>query len=327
MKENRNISIQILRVCACLMVFLVHFGQRVSLNGTIRSFTDFGRFGVHLFFLISGFLAGKTFFGNSNINIKQYYIKRMIAILPLYYLVIIYYFITENILNVFYPVIPSDELSLGWLRYVFLLNGFFNSNTYFWSNLGITWTLPIFIFFYFIAPFTLRRVNSVRSSFFVWFIVYLITSILGKLYPCTIFSNLHLLFLGVVLYSCTRMGYHSIATVSFSCCAICMSILNHQTYAYVSIFSIIILTLTSIEHIHLPGWLQKTINVLDTYSYTLYLTHGVVFCSLLDRLTKLGTSTTLIALLAVLGTTLGTWIVGRYIEKPIQQGLRKRTVR
>lgn len=73
MKEQRNVSIQILRICACLIVFLVHFGQRVDFSGTLRSFTNFGRFGVHLFFLISGFLAGKTFWGNPNVNTIQYY--------------------------------------------------------------------------------------------------------------------------------------------------------------------------------------------------------------------------------------------------------------
>jgi len=327
MKENRNVSIQIVRVCACLMVFLVHFGQRVEFNGTLRIFTDFGKFGVQLFFLISGFLAGKTFFRASNIDIRQYYIKRMIAILPLYFLVITYYFITENILNLFVSVIPPDELGIGWLRYIFLLNGFLNSDTYFWSNLGITWTLPIFMFFYFIAPFTLRKVNSVRSSIFVWFAIYGITSILGKFYSCTIFSNLHLLFLGVVLYACARMGYHRIAAVAFSCGALCMVILNRQTYTYVAIFSTIILILTSIEHFCLPVWLQKTIDVLDSYSYTLYLMHGVVFCSLLDRLNLLDAPKIIIAVLAIIGTSLSTWIVGRYIEKPIQQWLRKRIIK
>ena len=106
----RNVTIQILRVIACFMVFLVHFGQRTSLDGIVRSFTDFGAYGVHLFFLISGFLACKAFFNKENVDIKKYYIKRAIAILPLYYLIILYYFITENIFNQFTPIIPQDEL-------------------------------------------------------------------------------------------------------------------------------------------------------------------------------------------------------------------------
>ena len=106
-----------------------------------------------------------------------------------------------------------------------------------------------------------------------------------------------------------------------------MVILNRQTYTYVAIFSTIILILTSIEHFCLPVWLQKTIDVLDSYSYTLYLMHGVVFCSLLDRLNLLDAPKIIIAVLAIIGTSLSTWIVGRYIEKPIQQWLRKRIIK
>jgi len=48
--------------------------------------------------LISGFLAIKTF-TEKNVDVKNYYLKRIIAIIPLYYLVVAYYFITENIIN------------------------------------------------------------------------------------------------------------------------------------------------------------------------------------------------------------------------------------
>lgn len=321
MKKSRNVSIQILRVCACLMVFLTHFGQRVDFGGIPRSFADFGQYGVYLFFLISGFLAGKTFWENPSINTRRYYAKRIIATLPLYFLVILYYFITENILNIFFNVIPSDELGIGWFRYIFLLNGFLNSDTYFWSNLGITWTIPIFIFFYFLAPFTLRKINSVRSSVFVWFLVYVITGIGKHFYFCTIFGNLHILYLGVVLHACVKKGCPLISAVVFSCMTLCMIILNLKDNTYISIFSTIILVFVSINDLRLPGWLQKTIDVTDKYSYTIYLTHGVVFCSLLDRLNNYGVSKTIIAILAIAGTVLSTWIVGRYIEQPVQRWL------
>jgi len=326
MTEKRNTAIQFLRVCACLMVFLVHFGQRTGLTGTIRAFSDFGRFGVQLFFLISGFLAGKTFFDNSTVNIKMYYKKRMVAILPLYYLVIAYYFISENILNRFVSVIPPDELGIGWFRYVFLLNGFLNSDTYFWSNLGITWTIPIFMVFYLIAPWILRKVKTLRSSVIIWFVVLITTSIFKKFYTCTIFENLHLLFLGVIIYSCLQQKCHMQAIALFSFAAICFTILGKLTYAYISLFSCVMLALVAAKDFHFPNWLQSTIDVLDKYSYTLYLMHGVVFCSLLDRLNALHVSKMIIAALAILGTFFATWFVGKFIEKPIQRYLKNRFV-
>jgi len=48
--KERNIFIQIIRIIACLLVFVVHFGQRMEFNGIVRVFTDFGKYGVQLFF-------------------------------------------------------------------------------------------------------------------------------------------------------------------------------------------------------------------------------------------------------------------------------------
>lgn len=325
--EKRNVSIQLLRVGACLLVFLVHFGQRVDLSGILRVFTDFGRYGVQLFLLISGFLAGRTFFDNPEVNVWTYYKKRAIAILPLYYLVILYYFITENILNHFVSVIPADELGLGWFRYIFLLNGFFNSDTYFWSNLGITWTIPIFAFFYLIAPWILRKVKSVAASIVVWLCVFAITKVLGMFYSCVMFSNLHMLFLGAVVYACVKNKCSLPAIAVFALLAICMTILKKELYVYISSFACIMLALTTAGNVCLPGWLQRTIDTLDKYSYTLYLMHGVVFCSVIDRLNLMGVSRAIIAAIAVIGTFVATLIVGKFIEKPIQNLLKKRILK
>lgn len=321
--KQRNVSIQLIRVCACVMVFLVHFGQRVELNGVIREFTEFGKYGVHLFFLISGFLAGKTFFGSS-VNVKGYYVKRIIAIMPLYYLVIAYYFVSENILNRFMPVIPTDELGVGWFRYIFLLNGVLNSDTYFWSNLGITWTIPIFMCFYLIAPWLLRYVKTVPNSIILWGIVFVITKVLSKFYYCNIFNNIHFIFLGVVICVCVSNHKHKQAMIVFSIVSICAIILGSITYTYISIFSCIMLALVTIDDICLPNWCQKSIDVLDKYSYTLYLMHGVVFCSLIDRLKLFGVSNVIIAAIAIVGTIIATWIVGKFIETPIQNYLKRR---
>ena len=326
MMKKRFISLQILRVCACILVFCVHFGQRVNFHGVIRDFTDFGKYGVQLFFLISGFLVGNTFFDNPSINIKNYYVKRMVAILPLYYLVILYYFISENILNQYFSVIPSDHLGIGWLRYVFLLNGFLNSDTYFWSNLGITWTIPIFMFFYLIAPWMLRKAKTISSVSAIWLFVYAISKICEYAYSCTITNNLHILFLGVVIYACANKKCHLEAIAIFSLLAIFLGILGNQSMVYISLFSCIILALTALENIKLSEWLQRIIDTLDKYSYTLYLMHGVVFCSLLDRLNALGVSKASIGIIAIVGTFFATWVVGKFIEQPIQRYLRKRFV-
>ena len=135
--------------------------------------------------------------------------------------------------------------------------------------------------------------------------------------------SLHFLFLGVVIYACIHKKCNLTATVLFLAAALCMIILDKTLYAYVFIFSCFLLIMASWDAIVLSKWLQQLINTIDEYSYTLYLVHGVVFCSLLDRLKIIGVSNIIIAIIAVIGTFFATWIVGKFIEKPIQQVLTR----
>lgn len=63
MNSSKKIeSIVIWRVIACLGVFAVHLGQRMNLSGYIRLISDFGKYGVQLFFIISGLLSMEQMF-------------------------------------------------------------------------------------------------------------------------------------------------------------------------------------------------------------------------------------------------------------------------
>ncbi len=327
-KKEKNLAIQILRVTACLMVFFVHFGQRINATGNIRAFFDFGAYGVQLFFLISGYLCCLTFFRKDKMNVKEYYIKRAIAILPLYFLTIIYYFVSENILDYFFDIIPNDDVGLGWFRYIFLLNGFINSDTYFWSNLGITWTIPIFAFFYLIAPWIMKKVSSIKSAVVTWAIIFISTYAISLFYSCTIIENLHFFFLGFIIYTCVYEKKFRLPTVVILINALVFLILKKFLLAYVFIFAAVTLNLISCsKELTLPLKIKNIINLLDKYSYTFYLVHGVIFCSLLDRLIALGTNRLLIAEIAIIVTPILTLIIGRFIEQPIQNFLRKKLLK
>ena len=121
MQTNRVIGISICRVAACLLVFVVHAGQYMNLGGIARRITDFGQFGVHLFFIISGYLAIMSLASGRVTSILNYYKKRCLRLLPLYYLIILIFLIVDEFLL---KSVPPDELGLGWFRYIFLLNGF-----------------------------------------------------------------------------------------------------------------------------------------------------------------------------------------------------------
>ena len=96
MKQGKICCISFWRTIACIMVFIVHFGQRMQFSGLLHTFSDFGRYGVQLFFIISGFLIAKSYYDYGKDDPLKFYIKKAIAILPLYYLIIAYYFVMQS---------------------------------------------------------------------------------------------------------------------------------------------------------------------------------------------------------------------------------------
>ena len=145
--KNRKIGISLLRIIACLGVFTVHFGQRLSLTGTLKQLTSYGGYGVSLFFALSGYLACLTWYNRSFHEMRflkktgKYYIKRIVRLLPLYYLCILFFFVTETFV---WKSIPKDNLKLYWIRYIIPINGLVPSDNDFWRHLGYTRTISIF---------------------------------------------------------------------------------------------------------------------------------------------------------------------------------------
>lgn len=163
---KRYDNIQILRVLACLGVFISHLAPKMGATGSIAKIANFGASGVYLFFLVSAFLAcanGSLFERQSGALRKgallSYYKKRALKILPLYYAVILYNFLLHTFLL---QDVTVDPAGLGWLRYIFLTNAFIPAPDNFWANLTATWTISLFMVFYLCAPF-LTRAAGVRN--------------------------------------------------------------------------------------------------------------------------------------------------------------------
>lgn len=157
---NRNESIKIWRVLSCIGVLIVHLGWKMRLEGNMRALTDFGQYGVYLFFIISGYLSCFSQELQKG-DVLVYWYKRVVRLLPLYYFVIVIYFIAETYI---FKTVPVDSTGLGWLRYFLLLFGFVKSDVKFWHNIGFTWTIPVFLIFYLLAPLKLKIIKSFWQS-------------------------------------------------------------------------------------------------------------------------------------------------------------------
>lgn len=133
------------------MVMTVHCGQYIFPNGTLcYDIIHLGLYGVPVFFTLSGYLAIQSV--KRGTTIKDYYTKRLIRILPPYYLCL---FVTSLMITM-----PTDELSLGWLRYFLFLNLFLPSSEPQWINVNGYWCMPVFMLFYLTVPFIHKFFNS-----------------------------------------------------------------------------------------------------------------------------------------------------------------------
>jgi len=196
-----------LRFFAFFLVFWQHgFAnsfEGISTNKTvlsvITSFTFTGGEGVHIFFVISGFLITfllvKEHEVSGKIHIKNFYIRRILRIWPLYYLVMISgIFVLPCLFNSF-----TFEGSV--FKNLFFLNNFDISATEHNPNIGIAWSVAIEEQFYIFWPliftifFKKGMLNYFCLAMLIFSTIYLYTSHDANAYFHT-FGNINFLMIG-----------------------------------------------------------------------------------------------------------------------------------
>ena len=153
-------SIQGLRGLAAVSVVLSHI-----------AFFRSGAYGVDLFFIISGFII--TYVTKSNID--KFLLKRIIRIVPLYWLMTIF-------ISIIALILPSI-LNSTTFKFTFLLKSLFfipfDKNGYVEPLLALGWTLNYEIFFYVI--FWISALITHRFRSYLAFFILILLSCIGQL--------------------------------------------------------------------------------------------------------------------------------------------------
>ncbi len=165
-KENNRIyypHLTGLRAIAVLLVFFHHYNQILKLfkiEGIPISFLNYsGEIGVLLFFVLSGFLITILLLNEERrfekINIKNFYIRRILRIWPLYYLMVILGFFIFPYLSITYL---SDYT---FDNKDFIMFFFFSANYVLLKGIvvpGVSplWTVCVEEYFYLIWPWFIR---------------------------------------------------------------------------------------------------------------------------------------------------------------------------
>lgn len=133
-----------LRGIAVLIVFLSHSSGRDQSMASFLNFHGIGHIGVYLFFTLSAFLLGLGIFSKSltSNNIKSFFIKRSLRIIPLYYTIVTGIFLFQVIFNHYSPTYL--HVSNGW-------SGYFE-HLYFYRGDGVFWSIVAEVQFYLLVP-------------------------------------------------------------------------------------------------------------------------------------------------------------------------------
>lgn len=179
-----------LRFLCFLSVFLFHSFYTeydwVESNRVYKFIVQYlfsnGNLGVNFFFVISGFLI--TFLllkekeVNGQINLKNFWLRRILRIWPLFYFCVFFGFIIFPYLKLYFGQEPNE--TANWVYYVSFLNNFdfIKNGLPDASILGVLWSVAIEEQFYFVWPIILYILP--KNKYWIAFITVLLGCIIFR---------------------------------------------------------------------------------------------------------------------------------------------------
>lgn len=340
-KSDRNYNLDILRIMAAAFVFLVHLGQW---SGYPRN-AENGFYGVWLFFILSGYLIFESLDKYEQLNwnnVKDYYKKRIVRIIPLYWSILIFIWVFDLLKYVVLEgmplscVIAKDGVcGIKFLRYFFFGQMFIPSDNYdLWNNRYVLWTMSAFALFYLLAPIIKKLSDSFLKSLVVLFIFYEINKYIPNVLR-SVFSGaygdalesfpelnalcvMYLFFIGVCAYYAIKekktVLYAVILIIGYS-----FYIFRGTEYEIVFVLFLMVATSTNME---IKNEKVKTaILLMSKCSFPLYLTHIIWFDIVTRICSFIGTGVAIRLLLYVIGAMAVAYVTERIIT-PIENIIR-----
>lgn len=152
MEKKRIVGLDLMRVAFALLIFMFHSRMHFKCDyGILNEFVDMGAIAMTGFFMLSGYALYITYSDKDLIKlreIKQFYIKRAITILPLYFFIAIVFSICDFIMGKAH----IDEYLVLFPVETLCLQSTFSSLFGYVHN-GGTWFISCIIICYIIYPF------------------------------------------------------------------------------------------------------------------------------------------------------------------------------
>lgn len=195
MNSNSNIyfsGLNGLRFFAALAVVITHIelikGQMYFKNlwDTNKLIFELGGLGVVFFFVLSGFLITYLLLEekkvSGTISVKKFYLRRILRIWPLYYLIIILgFFILPMVPFIDIPFLSrhlNNDFGSNFLMYILLFPNlafaFFGAV----PHIGQTWSIGVEEQFYILWPWLIKYSKNVLRTLLVFMVLFILLKIL-----------------------------------------------------------------------------------------------------------------------------------------------------
>ena len=321
--KKRIVGFDYLRGLACILVILFHYTVQYQdsighLSEWPVKFYNMGRFGVIVFFVLSGYLSLMHI--KDNETFLNYCFKRFVRLYPAYWAGIILTSVVTFFILPQYCRAPWEILVNFTMLQNFL--GVVNVD-------GVYWTLAVELVFYGFIGFVilLKCKKHVMKICYVWLAVismrqYLCFGnelLLKAINVFLIAESAHIFIIGIALYHLNKgNGINNIlnSTVLLILCIL------YGTYVkgiYEGLFLIVVsaavyvVTVINIK----PYKFLKPLKLYAQISYPAYLVHQFIGFAIIYNLEKIGLTNEIFIIIPIGVSTVLAFLIHKFVEKPV----------
>ena len=179
--QDRHIGLDLARSIAIILVLFSHSRFLTDSPESYLFLTVGAKFGVELFFVLSGFLIGTVLLRQFEIGLNtkllsRFWLRRWFRTLPAYYLILL-----TNYIFVRYEIINEDITQFNYSFFVFTQNFISPFYGFFWES----WSLSIEEWFYIITPiflFLFLKLFSPKLTFLLTTLIMIIFPVFYRFY-------------------------------------------------------------------------------------------------------------------------------------------------
>jgi peptidoglycan/LPS O-acetylase OafA/YrhL len=324
-KAKRLLELDVFRGIAALFVVLFHYTVRYGqIYGHLKEppvKISYGHYGVHLFFIISGFVIFLTL--ERTKNPLDFVVSRISRLYPAYWAAIVVTFLLVSFFG-----LPGREVSPGHaVLNLTMLQSWFNVP----SVDGVYWTLAIELKFYLImfclfVTNNLKRINIAASIWLGLIIIDILLykffqiRLIGPLRTFLIFEHGSLFIAGIFFYK-LKFGERGVMLhVLIWTGLFAIFIADGIEKTLVVLLYYILFYLFVYGHLSLLA--RKSLIFLGTISYTLYLVHQNIGYIIINAYYKYFENPAAAILLALAGSLSIATMITYAVEKPMLKIIR-----